>query len=103
MQPDGKTHVISNILHSTEVEVCFLSEMKQKASGHYETLDDDTVLCSGKDCHYGLGIWLSKRVASSHLEHNLVNNCIIYVTFKSAPHNIAVMQCYALIANRSYE
>ena len=93
----GKLHTICNEMERTKTPILGITEHRWAGQGHFKTSTGDTVIYSGKEKsgQSGVGFILAKKISTTLLGYNPINDRLIMIRLQTKNRNITLIQAYA--------
>jgi len=94
---NGKEELLAIEAAELSMDVLGLAETRTAGKGIRELLNGEILITSGQETilSKGVGVWLSKRAASTLLGYNPVSERILTVRLQGTPFNLTYVQVYA--------
>ena len=104
MYQPGKLANIEREMRRLKIDIMGVSEVRWPGAGTTELEDGGCIIYSGGDRHvHGVGVMLSKTVASSLAGYYAVSERVILVRLKGKPFDICIIQVYAPTSDHEEE
>jgi len=92
----GKVQLLGDEMLRLGVDICGLSEVRWNEQGQFTTLDDHTVVYSGRLTQgmSGVTIWTHRKIAEALVGYEPISDRVHVVRVKAKPRNITLIQVY---------
>jgi len=92
----GKVQLLAEEMMRLGVDIHGLSEVRWDGQGHFTTLDDHTIVYSGRLTQdmSGVTVWIHTKIAGELVGYEPISDRVLVVRLKVKPQNITLIQMY---------